>query len=415
MRLIKEYLLNNQSFLILICLFSSPLSAKGLQPTFPKPSRALRKELPISVKKQGSSFYKKELMDGKFSSWPLQKSSESRGIGIGLKAAWKIFKKKQDVIVAVIDTGIDPYHPHLIKNLYAPKGTPSSKNYGVDFSKGAAFKNRPYDQHGHGTHVAGIIKSIFPDVKILSLKYYNPKASGKENLKSTIAALRYAVDLGVDIINYSSGGPESANEERRILEKAKKKGILVITAAGNEKSNIDLPHKKNAYYPASYVLPNILTVMAHTSSLKILKDSNYGRSSVDISAPGQRINSSLPKSRKGYLSGTSQSTAFVSGVAALLKANYPHLTFVELKMIIKKSAIKSSIFAGKSITSGRLSAKKALELARSLYSPQLLSPKLALTSRSPGSKTQRKKVLKKLTKKSGKIHYRLRTSSRLWP
>merc|ERR1711916_263879 len=102
------------------------------------------------------------------------------------------FEKKDEVVVAVIDTGIDPTHPFLKDNLYTLSGKASTNNYGVDFSKGKKDAKQPIDTHGHGTHVSGIIKSVYPDVKILSLKYYNKLASGKENLDSTIQALRYA-------------------------------------------------------------------------------------------------------------------------------------------------------------------------------------------------------------------------------
>src|SRR5690606_35904243 len=131
-------------------------------------------------------------------------------------------------------------------NIYVPTGTVSKSNYGIDFSTGKQTST-PADKHGHGTHVAGIVKSIFPDVKILAIKYYNPKASGQANLDATVKALQYAVDQNVDVINYSGGGPEASVEELRVLKAAEAKGILVIAAAGNERSNID--DKKNAYYP----------------------------------------------------------------------------------------------------------------------------------------------------------------------
>ena len=78
----------------------------------------------------------------------------------------------------------------------------------------------------HGAHVTGIIRSVFENVKILPLKYYNPQASGQDNLDSTIKALKFAVDAGVDIINYSGGGPEPATEELKVLKKAERKNTI---------------------------------------------------------------------------------------------------------------------------------------------------------------------------------------------
>lgn len=309
------------------------------------------------------SYYEFNSLEKRFSSWgnsPMEKSS------IQLDKAWDVFKKKKDVVVAVIDTGVDPNHPFLKNNLYIHDKKVDSLHYGYDFSKGRKSDFAPVDQHGHGTHIAGIIKSIFPDVKLMVLKYYNPQASGQDNLKSTIDALRYAVKMNVDIINYSGGGPEPAEEERAILKEAKRKGILVVAAAGNEESNID--QKKNAYYPASYALQNILTVTAHDQRMNVLPSSNYGKNSVDIAAPGDRIKSALPFNRAGYLTGTSQATAFVSGVAALIKSQNPNLSIFEIKQIIKSSAQKELKLMGKCSSNGRLNAEKALKMAIS-YKP----------------------------------------------
>lgn len=280
---------------------------------------------------------------------------------INLLDAWKRFKKKKEIVVAVVDTGIDREHPFLENNIFVENGKVDPSNFGVDFSKDKKAKGTPTDNHGHGTHVAGIIKSIYPDVKILALKYYNPNASGVDNLNSTVEALRYAVEHNVDVINYSGGGPEAASEELRVLKEAERKGILVVAAAGNEESNID--DKKKAYFPASYGLRNIITVTAHDEDLKILNSSNYGRTSVDIFAPGYRIKSSLQNGRTGYLTGTSQATAFVTGVAALIKAEFPQLSTEKIKEIIKASARKEMTMEGKCVTGGRLDAGSALALA----------------------------------------------------
>jgi len=328
-------------------------------------------------------------LSSQFASWGISPSNNKSSIN--LVGAWKGFKYSRDVVVAVIDTGIDPQHPFLRSNVYTPKGTTTTANYGIDFSKNNTNSNKPYDTHGHGTHVSGIIKSVFPKVKILTLKYYNPKASGQDNLNSTIEALKYAVDMNVDIINYSGGGPEPALEELRILKLAEKKGILVVAAAGNEESNID--NKKNAYYPASYGLTNIITVTAHDQNLNLLSSSNFGKTSVDVSAPGYRIKSSLPNGRSGTLTGTSQATAFVSGVAALMKSQFPKLKPEEIKTIIKQSAHKEITLMGKCSSGGRLDATKAQNLAS-----------IKMTGVAPKRKIAENKSARK---KSGKIHYRL--------
>ena len=338
------------------------------------------------------------LLKSRYASWGVDPSNNNSSIN--LTSAWKKFQRNRKVVVAVIDTGIDPKHPHLNNNIYVTKGDVSNRNYGVDFSKNKYNKMQPSDSHGHGTHVAGIVKSVYPEVKILTLKYYNPKASGQDNLNSTIAALKYAVDKNVDVINYSGGGPEPALEELRILKLAEKKGILVVAAAGNEESNIDV--KNNAYYPASYGLKNIITVTAHDQGLKMLNSSNYGKRTVDLSAPGYRIKSSLPNGRSGYLTGTSQATAFVTGAAALLLAQYPELSATQLKAIITKSARKEITLLSKCRSGGRLDATRAQSLARE-FSKRLNSQKRGVANRIPNSvvkKTKSKKVGKIIFRKS---------------
>ncbi|MGE3609846.1 MAG: S8 family peptidase [Bacteriovoracaceae bacterium] len=317
-----------------------------------------------------------ELLISRFASWGID--PDKNLASINLKNSWLKFKKNREVVVAVIDTGIQMDHSFLAKNIYVANGKTSATNYGVDFSdKKITFS--PNDQHGHGTHVAGIIKSIYPDVKILALKYYNPKASGQANLEATIKALKYAVDHNVDVINYSGGGPEASVEELKVLKEAERKGILVIAAAGNEHSNID--DKRHAYYPASYGLSNIITVGAHDDNLQIIPSSNYGKNTVEIAAPGHRIRSAIPGNGAGYMTGTSQATAFVSGVAALIKAKHPKLSFDQIKNVILSSSLKVKNFEGKILGGGKLDAAKAIELADHANEKLLVPPTRSVANR----------------------------------
>lgn len=304
------------------------------------------------------SSYPSTLLESRFASWGVDPSRTLASINV--KDSWKIFKKNSNVVVAVIDTGIQVDHPYLAENIHVIKGKKGVQNYGVDFS-GKDLSYMPVDNHGHGTHVAGIIKSVFPDVKLVALKYYNPQASGQQNLESTIKALEYAVRMNVDVINYSGGGPEPSVEELRVLKEAERKGIIVVAAAGNERSNID--DKKNAYYPASYGLSNIITVGAHDEEMQIIPSSNYGKNSVDIAAPGHRIRSAIPQGGAGFMTGTSQATAFVTGVAALIKSKYPTFSYEQVRNIILSSSVKVKNFEGKILGAGKLDAARAIELA----------------------------------------------------
>jgi subtilisin family serine protease len=302
--------------------------------------------------KASSSEIDLNLVNSQYSSWGISPNEDA---AINVLKVWKDFKvRKKEVVVAVVDTGLEDDHPFLKENFKSA----------VDFSVKRFLVGKATDEHGHGTHVSGIIKSVFPMVKIISLKYFNQNATGYESLSATLLALQYAVDLNVDIINYSGGGPEASADELRILKQAEKKGILVVCAAGNEGKDIDI--SKNAFYPASYGLKNIISVSAHDQKLRILKSSNYGKESVDISAPGYRINGPLPLNRSGYLTGTSQATAFVSGVAAIIISGFPNLSVETVKEAILAGTRKDAEFASINKSGGMLDAFNSFNIAKAL-------------------------------------------------
>lgn len=226
----------------------------------------------------------------------------------------KIETKQAKVVVAVIDTGIDESlmsKPWLCKSGHK------------DFT-GAGLK----DNHGHGTHIAGIVEQYakdFPlelgskrvpqdldkksaDFCIIVIKYYDPKVS-TDNLKNTINSFKWAIEQKVDIINYSGGGTEFSSEEFKQVKIALDKGIKFVAAAGNERSDID----KSKYYPAMYdkrifIVGNLVTKHSQDRA----PSSNYGKS-VNTWEVGTNVMSRLPGATFGYMTGTSQATAVKSG------------------------------------------------------------------------------------------------------
>lgn len=278
--------------------------------------------------------------------------------------AWKIEEGSRNVVVAVVDTGIDPNTTTLKANLWhSPKK--GSTEYGWNFVSNQA---NPNDDHGHGTHVAGIIGAIADsrtgvsgvahNVSIMPVKYYSDKASGAENLRNTIRAIYYAIDHGAKIINYSGGGPSFSDEEFQAIKKAESKGILFVAAAGNDHQDTDRP--ENYYYPAAYRLSNIISVGATDIQNNLLASSNWGKKYVDVVAPGGNIFSTLPHGKFGTMSGTSQATAFVSGIAALLLSKNPNLTPQMMKKIITASVDPLPHLKEKISTGGRVNAYRAL-------------------------------------------------------
>jgi subtilisin family serine protease len=305
----------------------------------------------------------------------LNKKNQQKAVAatINLEEALKLFHEEIPVTVAVIDTGVDKDHELLKNNIVTTTGAQATaKNYGKSFENASKPSTLPNDDNGHGSNVAGIILSIAKNSKILPLKYYLASNSGVKNLNASLEALKTAIDSNVAVINYSGGGPDKNAQEEKLLKMAEEKGIIVVAAAGNESTNIDLGGKK-AYYPASYNLSNIITTASYTVTqdleMELLPSSNYGKLTVDIAAPGHRINSASPgANHKGTseMSGTSQATALVTGVVSMIKSNFPKLTAQQIKSVIIASAVEVPSFKGKLVSNGKLDAAKALEMSKKL-------------------------------------------------
>jgi subtilisin family serine protease len=320
--------------------------------------RATKKSKAETLNKSSSE---SSFLDVKFKNWGL--FSNTKKNHIFAPKAWSFQKGKKDVVVAVIDTGIDKNHPDLKSSLWKSPGNP--KSFGWDF---VTDKPTPMDEHGHGSHVSGIIGANFnkekgvagvaPGVTLMSLRYYSAMASGSVNLQNTIKAVKWAIDNGADIINYSGGGPVFSKEEYEALKLAAEKDVLIVAAAGN--NGDDLDRKVDAYYPASYPLENIIAVAATDEQNNLHGSSNYGLKTVDVAAPGTDIYSTLHKNSYAYMTGTSQATAFVSGVAALLLSENPNLKPKEIKEILVSSSDSQKSLQGKLASGGKINAFRAL-------------------------------------------------------
>ncbi len=311
--------------------------------------------------------------------WGLDKTAAAK--------AWEVTQGSKDIVVAVIDTGIDETHRDLAANLWenpgetgkdakgrdkATNGIDDDGNGFIDDVHGWNFvSNNPSltDNHGHGTHIAGIIgarggngfgiSGVAPKVSIMVLKYYDPKASNSNNLKNTVDAIKYATKMKANIINYSGGGTDYSAEEFAAVKGAKEAGILFVAAAGNERSNSDESGKH--YYPADYELPNIISVTAvNKDETKVLASSNYGVRTVDIAAPGENIYSTLPGGGFGLMTGTSQATAFVTGVAALIESHNRDFDYSEVKKYILRTGDEYPTLLSKTGTAKLLNSYKAL-------------------------------------------------------
>jgi subtilisin family serine protease len=303
---------------------------------------------------------------------------------INAARAWDITTGSDDVVAAVIDTGIDLSHPDLAANAWKnPNEIDGNKvdddgNGYVDDMNGWNFYGEDAQVYKgatedlHGTHVAGTIGAegnngigvtgVAWKVKLMSLKFLGGE-KGRGSTSDALRAINYAIDMkkrGVNlrVINASWGGGGFSISLRNAIAEAGEAGILFVCAAGNDGEDTDqVPH-----YPSNYSteLSNVVSVAAMTSTSYLTTFSNYGHNSVSVAAPGQSIMSTLPEGGYGKLSGTSMASPYVAGLAVLLFANEPGLTPAEARRRIVSTSEPAAAVASRVVMSGRADAHSAL-------------------------------------------------------
>ncbi|NLP14216.1 MAG: S8 family serine peptidase, partial [Clostridium sp.] len=291
------------------------------------------------------------------------------GIDINITDAWDITTGDDNVIVAVIDTGVDISHSDLSNSIFSninevTNGIDDDGNGLVDDISGWDFVNNDssvYDgptKDVHGTGVSGIIAAglndtgvvgTSPDVRILPVKFIDGNSGYTSD---AIKAIEYAVDMGAGIINCSWGGSEFNPALKDVISKS---NALFICAAGNASTN----NNQNPVYPASFELDNIISVAAVGSDGNLATFSNYGEN-VDIAAPGTNILCTTPLERYDYMSGTSMAAPFVAGAAALIKSSDTNLSVSEIKARILNNVTELDSLSGKVNTSGILNTYASL-------------------------------------------------------
>ena len=283
-----------------------------------------------------------------------------------------------EIIVGVIDTGVDLDHEDLAANIWTNAaelgGTPGvddDNNGYIDDINGWDFANNdndPNDDESHGTHVAGTIAAVgnnsigvigvSPNAKIMALKFLDSSGSGLTS--DAILAIEYATANGAHITNNSWGGGGFSQALLDAIENANAAGALFIAAAGNDGTDNDItPH-----YPSSYNAPNIISVASTDHNDALSSFSNFGATSVDLAAPGSSILSTLPNDTYGLLNGTSMATPHVTGVAALLYslslASQTSQTNAGIHLTVKSQLLTSvdilSPLSNLMVTGGRLNA-----------------------------------------------------------
>jgi len=292
---------------------------------------------------------------------------------ISAPLAWDITTGSASAVVAIIDTGIDYTHPDLVGNIATnaaeiPNNSVDDDGNGyIDDYYGYDFINNdsnPIDDHYHGTHCAGTIGATGNNgrgvagvawrVSLLPVKVLDSYGSG--TLASVAAGMNYAVQRGAKILSMSLGTSSYSTTLENAIINARNSGALVVAAAGNSALDTDLYPN----YPSSSTQDNVISVAASTSSDSLAYFSNYGPTSVDLAAPGESILSTYLGGQYAYASGTSMATPHIAGMAALLLAINPNLSYASIKSILLSTADPIPSMSGKLVTGGRANIYNAV-------------------------------------------------------
>jgi subtilisin family serine protease len=310
--------------------------------------------------------------------WALENTGQSQGTpdaDINAQLMWEIQEGRQAIVVGVIDTGVDYTHTDLVANLW--RNTLEIPNNNIDDDHNgyiddihginAIFNNgNPMDDHAHGTHVSGTIGAdgnnhvgvvgVAHNVQIAHCKFLG--ASGGGVTTDAIECLQYFAELKsraqqpVNLIatNNSWGSSWSSNALRDAILAHQNLGILFIAAAGNNSRNVDL----NPNYPSNYDLSNIISVAATDHNDMLASFSNYGDKTVHVAAPGVRILSTVLHQGYAFFNGTSMATPQVTGLAAIIKSEFPNFNYKQIKNLILSSGTPLAALNDKVITGRRI-------------------------------------------------------------
>ena len=298
------------------------------------------------------------------------------GIDIGLADAWRLYDGgSRDVVVALVDTGIDYTHEDLAGRIWTNtdeipgNGIDDDGNGYVDDVYGLNFYSGTNDvyvgtEDAHGTHgagtiaanagngvgIAGIVQS--DHVKVMAVKALGG-SDGSGTTASIIQAIQYAEANGAQICNLSLGSSQNDPALYRTIASSK---MLFVVAAGNDGTDLET----SPSYPASYDLDNLIAVANIRYDGELDPTSSYGAASVDLAAPGSYILSTTPGNTYSYMTGTSMAAPMVSAAAAMVYSAFPKATLADVKDILLASVHKLDCLTGRTATGGMLDLGAAM-------------------------------------------------------
>lgn len=312
----------------------------------------------------------------------LEEKQAVAGIDINIAGAWEKYGNgTHDTIVAMIDTGIDTGHEDLAQAIWVNadeipgNGIDDDGNGYVDDVNGWNFydnTNQVFtgDGDSHGTHGAGTIRAgvgnglgiagIVPGdrVRVMPVKALGG-SSGGGNTADLIRAIRYAQDNGAVICNLSL---TSTTNDRALYQAMAGSSMLFVAAAGNgdPMTGKGLDIDEVPFYPAAYDLDNLISVANITCDGSLHRSSNYGKTTVDLAAPGTYILSTTPGNSYSYMSGTSMAAPMVTGAAAMVYSYFEGISVADVKEILLSTATPLEGLADKTVTGGMLNVGAAV-------------------------------------------------------
>lgn len=343
-------------------------------------------------------------LDPRFSEqWSLENNGQTGGTidaDINAQSMWQITPGNQNVVIGVIDTGINYNHLDLSANLWhnlldlPGTGIDEDQNgYIDDFYGINAITNNgnPFDDNAHGTHVSGTIGAkgnnalgivgVAQNVQIVSCKFLSANGSGSTS--DAIQCLQYFANLKTRPLNpvnivatnnsWSSSSKSSALSDA--IQAHQNLGILFVAAASNDSTDNDLI----GTYPANFPLANVISVAATDHKDILASFSNFGKRSVHVAAPGHRILSTVLNQSYALFSGTSMATPHVTGLVAIIKSQFPSLDYRNVKNLILSAGtpiagLQNNTISGRRIRGADLNGQGVLtcvdQIVQSRLSPQ---------------------------------------------
>jgi RHS repeat-associated protein len=308
--------------------------------------------------------------------WALKNTGQSGGnpgSDVNVTTAWHETTGSSSTVIAVLDGGIDFSHPDLANSRWVNKAEVAGNNidddgdgytddvYGWNWVYGT---NDVGDEQGHGTSVAGVIAAeggngvgvtgIMWRASLMSLKVLDSTGTG--DTASAVEAMDYAVAHGASVINCSWGTDAESLALKDAIKRAGNHGVVVVASAGNSSRDLDA----QGYYPASYDLPNLISVAATDGFDNLAQFSDWGAKRVALAAPGTDILTTQEGGDYHYVSGTSVSVPLVTGIAGLIKTVSPGISAQAVRTAILGGVRQVPALAGKVSSGGVADAGGAL-------------------------------------------------------